>query len=228
MKNDRRKGVRRKPSAWRPSTPYKRGDAARKRDEVFETRGPNLYMIQHLLQFIGEDYNREGLRETPRRVLEAWKFWTSGYDKDPATILKTFADGAKGYDELICQGAIPVWSMCEHHMAPFFGVAHIAYIPKGRIVGLSKMPRLVDIFARRLQVQERLTHQIADAMNEHLKPKAVGVVLRCRHTCIESRGVQKAGSSTTTSALFGLFKTNASARAEFLKFVELADAKATN
>lgn len=165
---------------------------------------------------------REGLRETPDRFAKAWEFLTSGYDQDPEQVLKSFEDGSERYDEMVFQGAVPVWSMCEHHMLPFWGVAHIGYIPNGKIVGLSKFSRLVDIFARRLQVQERLTAQIADALDEHLKPKGVGVVLRCRHGCMESRGIQKSGTVTFTSALRGGLKT-AEARAEFLKFVELAD-----
>lgn len=180
-------------------------------------------LISNLLQHLGEDPRREGLRETPKRVIKAWEFWMSGYSQDPATVLKTFEDGSQNYNEMVFQGAIATWSMCEHHMSPFFGVTHIGYIPNGRIVGLSKLSRVVDIFARRLQVQERMTVQITDALNEHLQPLAVGVVQRCRHTCIESRGVQKAGSMTYTSALRGLFKTDVAARSEFMRFVERAD-----
>ena len=168
-----------------------------------------------LLQFIGEDKNREGLKDTPRRYLEAWKFWTKGYNKNPKDILATFT--ADNYNELIFQGNIPVWSTCEHHLAPFWGTADIGYIPNGRIVGLSKLSRLVDIFARRLQVQERLTCQIADGLREILQPKAVGVVLKCRHSCMESRGIEKAGSTTTTIALRGL--KSIAARSEFMNLV---------
>jgi len=162
--------------------------------------------------------------ETPRRVADAWSHWTSGYQHDPATILKVFKDGGDKYNEMVFQGAIPVYSHCEHHLAPFFGVAHIGYIPgtKG-IVGLSKLARLTDIFARRLQVQERITMQIADALSEHLQPLGVGVVLRCRHLCMESRGVCKTGTITWTSALRGCMN-NASPREEFLRFVGAADA----
>lgn len=181
--------------------------------------------IRDLIESFGEDPDRGGLQETPERVTKAWKFWTSGYGQNPADVLKTFDDGAEGYDELICQGNIPVYSCCEHHMAPFFGVAHIGYIPDKRIVGLSKLSRVTDIFARRLQVQERLTQQIAHSLEEHLKPKAVGVVLRCRHMCMESRGIQRSGTITYTSALLGSFKTHGDARSEFLRFVESCDAK---
>lgn len=176
---------------------------------------------------IGES-NREGLEETPMRALKAWQFWTSGYSVDPASVLKTFADGAENYDELVFVGAIPFYSHCEHHLAPFFGVVHIGYIPDKRILGLSKFARLVEVFARRLQVQERMTQQIACALHDHLKPRAVGVCVRARHLCIESRGIQKPGTITYTQALHGLFKQDAAARSEFLRFVERSDAQATH
>ena len=177
-----------------------------------------------LLKFIGEDPDREGLRETPRRFLQAWQHWTSGYQIDPVSVLKGFEDGSENYDAMVFQGAIPVWSLCEHHLVPFFGVAHIGYIPEGKIIGLSKFSRLVEIFARRLQVQERLTQQIAHAIFDNLKPKGVGVVLRCRHSCMESRGIEKSGSMTYTSSLVGCLKEDQNARSEFLRFVERADA----
>ena len=169
-----------------------------------------------LLQFIGEDPKRGGLRDTPKRYLKAWQHWSSGYGQDPATLLKCFEDGAERYDEMVLVKDIPVYSHCEHHLAPFFGVAHVAYIPDGKIVGLSKVSRLVDMFARRLQVQERLTDQIADAIATHLKPKGVAVVIECRHLCMESRGIQRQGSSTTTSSMRGAFLDNFAARAEFM------------
>ena len=162
---------------------------------------------------------REGLRETPERVMKAWDHWTGGYHIDPEELLKTFEDGAKNYDEIILVRDIPVYSHCEHHLAPFFGVAHVGYIPCGKIVGLSKLPRVVDAFARRLQVQERLTTQVADTINRVLKPKAVGVVIECRHMCMESRGVKQAGTSTRTSALRGAFKDKPEARAEFFALI---------
>jgi GTP cyclohydrolase I len=174
--------------------------------------------IQDLLSHVGEDPRREGLQETPKRYLAALKFWTSGYNQDPKEVLKVFEDGSEGYDEMVFQGNIALWSTCMHHIAPFFGVAHVAYIPSGKIVGLSKLSRLVDIFARRLTVQEKITTQVADALEEHLQARGVGVMLQCRHTCIESRGVQKAGSITTTSALRGLFKQS-DARSEFMSMV---------
>lgn len=173
-------------------------------------------IVTRLLSFVGEDPTRGGLQETPKRVLKAWQFWTSGYKRDPASVLKVFEDGAERVDEMVLVRDIPLYSHCEHHLAPIFGVAHVAYIPVGKIVGLSKLSRLVDIFARRLQVQERLTNQVADALAEHLKPKGVGVVLECRHLCMESRGVCQQGHVTITSALRGVLRNDPAARAEFL------------
>lgn len=158
---------------------------------------------------------REGLRDTPERFARAWEEWTAGYAQSPADVLKTFEDGAEHYDEMLLQRDIPLYSHCEHHLAPFFGVAHIAYIPAGRIVGLSKLSRLVDVFARRLQVQERMTNQIADALDRVLAPIGVAVVLECRHLCMESRGIERAGTLTKTSALRGAIKTQPETRAEF-------------
>lgn len=176
-------------------------------------------IVVRLLQFIGEDVTREGLADTPKRFLKAWREYTRGYHLEPAEVLKTFEDGAHGVDELVMVRDIPVYSMCEHHMAPFFGRAHVGYIPDGKILGLSKFARLVDVFARRLQVQERLTTQIADSLRDALDPRGVAVVLECRHMCMEARGVQAQGSVTTTSALRGVFKHDASARSEFLRLV---------
>lgn len=171
-----------------------------------------------LLQFIGEDPQRGGLVETPKRFLKAWQEYSSGYNKNAADILKVFEDGAEKCDELVLVKDIPVYSHCEHHLAPFFGVAHIGYIPNGRIVGLSKLSRLVDMFAKRLQVQERLTNQVADALEEHLHPLGVGVVIECRHMCMEARGIQRQGASTVTSAMRGALRDQPAARAEMLTF----------
>tara|TARA_R110000787_G_scaffold213115_2_gene322706 strand:+ start:5585 stop:6157 length:573 start_codon:yes stop_codon:yes gene_type:complete len=159
---------------------------------------------------------REGLDETPARVVKAWGTWFGGYDTNPADILKVFEDGAEGVDEMVIEVDIPFYTHCEHHMAPFFGLASVAYIPDGKVLGLSKMNRLVDLFARRLQVQERLTNQIADSLDTMLHPKGVGVLIRARHMCVESRGVQHRGCSTTTSALRGCIKLESDARMEFL------------
>ena len=173
-----------------------------------------------LLQFIGEDPGRGGLAETPGRFLRAWSDWTIGYGQDPKDVLKVFEDGAERCDQLVLVKDIPVYSHCEHHLAPFFGVAHVGYIPNGKIVGLSKISRLVDIFAKRLQVQERLTNQIADTLTEYLDPLGVGVVIECRHMCMESRGIQRQGSTTITSAMRGALLDEPSARAEFLAIMK--------
>lgn len=171
---------------------------------------------RRLLITLGEDPDRPGLQETPSRVAKAWKHWTSGYAEDPAECLKVFEDGAQEYNELIIVRGIPVYSHCEHHLAPFFGKATIGYVPDGKIVGLSKLTRLVNCFAKRLQVQERLTIQIANALMTHLEPKAVGVVIRCRHMCMESRGIRTEGEETVTSAMLGELQPNLALRTEFL------------
>lgn len=184
-----------------------------------DVEGSAADIVTRLLQFIGEDPRRSGLHETPTRVIKAWREWTAGYGKDPKAILKTFEDGAEKVDELVVVRDIPIYSHCEHHLAPFFGIAHIGYIPSGRIVGLSKLVRLADVFAKRLQVQERLTNQIADALVEHLQPSGVGVVVECRHMCMESRGVCKAGATTVTSAMRGALLNKPEARAELMALV---------
>jgi len=171
---------------------------------------------RRFLKSVGEDPDRPGLLETPHRVAKAWKHWTSGYALNPAEVLKTFEDGAEEYNELIVVRNIPVYSHCEHHLAPFFGKATVGYMPAGKIVGLSKLTRLVEGFAKRLQVQERLTIQVANALMEHLQPKAVGVVVRCRHLCMESRGIKTAGEETVTSAMLGELQPNLAMRTEFL------------
>jgi GTP cyclohydrolase I len=165
---------------------------------------------------LGEDPDRPGLSETPARVEKAWKHWTAGYTQNPADLLKTFEDGAEQYNELIVVRNIPVYSHCEHHLAPFFGKATIGYMPDGKIVGLSKLTRLMECFAKRLQVQERLTIQVANALMESLQPKAVGVVIRCRHLCMESRGIRTPGEETVTSAMLGELQPNLAMRTEFL------------
>lgn len=177
-------------------------------------------LIETMLREIGEDPDRPGLKETPNRVLKAWSTWFSGYRQNPADLFKVFDDGAENVDEMVLLTDLPVFSHCEHHMAPFTGVAHVAYIPNGKIVGLSKMARVVDCFARRLQVQERLTNQVADAIVEHLQPLGVGVVVQASHSCMSSRGVKTPpGVLTTTSALRGVLKDDPKARAEFLQLI---------
>ena len=177
------------------------------------------HIKQLLHQIEGQDHEnglREGLRETPARVAKAWEFWTSGYNQDAGAILKVFEDGAEGYDEMVVVKDIPVYSKCEHHLADIFGTATVAYIPNGNIVGLSKISRLVNMHARRLQVQERLTNDIAEDLWTHLEPLGVGVLIKARHMCMESRGICQQGHHTITSALRGVFKSKPAARAEFL------------
>lgn len=175
--------------------------------------------IVRLLQYIGEDPTRGGLKETPARVAKAWRQWTQGYHVDPESVLKVFEDGAEKCDEMVIVKDIPIYSHCEHHLAAIFGTATIAYIPDGKIVGLSKLSRLAEVFARRLQVQERLTNQIADALQTHLQPKGVGVIIKARHLCMESRGICQQGHQTITSALRGVLRTKPEARAEFMNLV---------
>ncbi len=160
--------------------------------------------VKEMLEIIGEDVNREGLLKTPQRVYKAFKFLTQGYEKDPKEILNE-ALFESSNDEMVLVRDIEFYSMCEHHLLPIIGRAHVAYIPDGKVVGLSKIPRMVDVFARRLQIQEQMTEQIADALVEVINPKGVGVVIQARHMCMEMRGVQKVNSTTTTSALRGMF-----------------------
>jgi len=175
--------------------------------------------VRRLLAYIGEDPDREGLLETPVRFLKAWEEYTRGYRMNPEEILKSFEDGAQAVDEMVIVRDIPVYSLCEHHLAPFFGKAYVGYVPRKRILGLSKISRLVEIYGRRLQVQERLTNQIADSLDTHLKPLGVAVVIECRHMCMESRGVRHTGTATVTSALRGSIKANADTRREFLSLI---------
>ena len=172
-----------------------------------------------ILKDIGEDPKREGLQKTPERVAKALQYLTHGYGLDPKAIL----EGAlfhEEYSEMVIVKDIEVYSMCEHHMLPFFGKAHVAYIPNGTIVGLSKIPRVVDAFSRRLQVQERLTIEIRDCIQETLNPKGVAVVIECAHMCMQMRGVQKQNSVTTSSAFTGLFLSNDSTRKEFINLIQ--------
>lgn len=175
------------------------------------------HLITELLKQLDPNAEREGLQETPKRVMKAWRHWCSGYKMDAAEILKVFEDGAEHYDQMVCVKDIPIYSKCEHHLADIFGTATIAYIPDGKIVGLSKLSRLADMFARRLQVQERMTQQIADSLWEHLQPKGVGVVIKARHMCMESRGICQQGHHTITTALHGVIKDDHCARSEFLR-----------
>ena len=176
-------------------------------------------LIEEQLKLMGENPKREGLLRTPRRVAKAMEFFTSGYKKDIATVL----NGAifnEQYSEMVIVKDIDFFSMCEHHMLPFFGRAHVAYIPDGKLVGLSKIPRIVEVFARRLQVQERLTRQIADTLYEYLHPVGVGVVIEARHMCMMMRGVEKQNSVATTSAMLGVFRDDVKTRQEFLELTK--------
>jgi len=170
-----------------------------------------------IIEELGEDTKREGLVKTPERAAKAMQFLTQGYDMDAAEILKG-AMFAEDYDDMVIVKDIELYSLCEHHILPFFGKAHIAYIPNGHIVGLSKLPRIVDVFARRLQVQERLTHDILECINNTLKPKGVAVVIEASHMCMMMRGVQKQNSVTTTSGFRGAFE-KIETRTEFLKLI---------
>ena len=174
-------------------------------------------MYREILGRLGEDPERDGLLQTPARVEKSMAFLTKGYTEDPAKILR----GAMfdvDYDEMVIVKDIEMFSLCEHHMLPFFGKVHVAYIPNGKVIGLSKIPRLVEVFARRLQVQERLTRQIADTIQEAISPQGVGVVIEARHLCMMMRGIEKQNSSTVTSAMVGCFQQKET-RTEFLSLV---------
>jgi GTP cyclohydrolase I len=172
---------------------------------------------REIIDLLGEDATREGLVKTPERAAKAMKFLTGGYEQDPKQILQS-AMFKEDYNEMVLVKDIELYSMCEHHMLPFFGKAHVAYIPNGHIVGLSKIPRVVDVFSRRLQVQERLTEQILDCINSTLKPQGVAVVIEASHMCMMMRGVQKQNSLTTTSGFRGAFK-DTDTRNEFLNLI---------
>ncbi|HTX18391.1 MAG TPA: GTP cyclohydrolase I FolE [Bacteroidota bacterium] len=175
-------------------------------------------LVRQMLVELGEDPSREGLQKTPSRVADSMKFLTKGYSED----VKTLFNGAvfeEKYSEMVIVKDIDFFSLCEHHMLPFYGKIHVAYLPKGKILGLSKIPRLVDMFSRRLQVQERMTQQIAQALFDALKPLGVGVVCEARHLCMMMRGVEKQGSRATTSAMLGDFRSDLKTRSEFLTLV---------
>jgi GTP cyclohydrolase I len=172
-----------------------------------------------VLKKIGENPDREGLLKTPERVAKAMQFLTHGYDINPDDLIRQ-AIFHEEYSEMVIVKDIEIYSMCEHHMLPFFGKAHIAYIPDGKIVGLSKIPRVVDAYARRLQVQERLTIEIRDCVQRTLEPKGVAVVIECSHMCMQMRGVQKQNSVTTSSAFTGLFLKNDATRKEFINLIQ--------
>ncbi|MDO5045577.1 GTP cyclohydrolase I FolE [Campylobacter sp.] len=174
--------------------------------------------VKNMLEIIGEDTNREGLIKTPERVFKAFKFLTQGYEQDPKVVLND-ALFESSNNEMVLMRDIEFYSLCEHHLLPIIGRVHVAYIPNGKVVGLSKIPRMVNIFARRLQIQEQMTEQIASAIQEVIKPKGVGVVIEARHMCVEMRGVEKINSTTTTSALRGCFIKDTDTRKEFFSLI---------
>jgi len=175
-------------------------------------------ITKQLLEEIGEDPNREGLLKTPSRVSKAWSFFSKGYKQNLNRIINDaiFEEDAK---DMVIVRDIEFFSLCEHHLLPFFGKAHVGYIPNGKVIGLSKIPRIIDMYSRRLQVQERLTHQIAEALNMVLNPKGVSIVMEGRHMCMQMRGVEKQNSFASTSAMSGQFKKSAETRAEFLSII---------
>lgn len=175
-------------------------------------------LVHDLLGELGEDPTREGLRRTPARVASMYEFLTKGYKEDVASVVNRAVFKEK-YNEMVIVKDIDFYSLCEHHLVPFFGKCHIAYIPNGKIIGLSKLPRIVDVFSRRLQVQERLTKQIAEAIYKTLDPQGVGVVVEARHLCMMMRGVEKQNSVATTSAMFGTFRNDEKTRMEFLTLI---------
>jgi len=185
------------------------------------TRGAAEQAVQTLLRWAGEDPLREGLRDTPKRVVDAYRDWFSGYSINPSEYLRRTFEEVEGYDEMVVLRDIAFESFCEHHMAPIIGRAHVGYLPTDRVVGISKLARVVDGFARRFQVQEKLTAQIANCISEVLKPRGVGVVIDAVHQCMTTRGVHKRGVSMITSKMLGTFRADASTRAEFLRFIDI-------
>lgn len=185
-------------------------------DKITEALSKNF---KDVISSLGEDVSREGLQKTPERVAKAMQFLTQGYDQNPDDIIRE-AIFHEEYSEMVIVKDIELYSMCEHHMLPFFGKAHVAYIPQGKIVGLSKIPRVVDAYSRRLQVQERLTLEIRDCVERTLNPMGVAVVIEASHMCMQMRGVQKQNSVTTSSAFTGLFLTNHTTRKEFINLIQ--------
>ncbi|MCU1271270.1 MAG: cyclohydrolase 1 [Acidobacteriaceae bacterium] len=175
-------------------------------------------LVREMLVRLGEDPEREGLLRTPERVQKAFQFLTRGYNEDPEALLKN-ALFTVTYDEMVIVKDVEVFSLCEHHMLPFFGKVHVAYIPNGKVIGLSKIPRLIEIFSRRLQIQERLTTQIAEAIQKVVQPQGVGVVIEARHLCMMMRGVEKQHSAAVTSSMLGCFREEQETRTEFLSLI---------
>jgi len=181
--------------------------------------------VRVLLRWAGEDPAREGLRDTPRRVVSAFRDWYSGYGVDPREYLRRTFEETAGYDEMVVLRDIEFESHCEHHMAPIIGRAHVGYLPTSKVVGISKLARVVDAYARRFQVQEKMTAEIAECIDTVLKPRGVGVVVEAVHECMTTRGVHKRGVSMITSKMLGTFRSDARTRSEFLTFIEIRDRK---
>ncbi len=197
----------------------KMGAAVKKLDEQSAVASASTQdLLRELLVRLGEDPDRQGLQKTPERMQKALEYLTKGYHEDPAKLLQG-ALFEVTYDEMVIVKDIEMFSLCEHHLLPFFGKVHVAYIPHGRVVGLSKVPRLVDLFARRLQVQERLTVQIAETIQSAIRPQGVGVVIEARHLCVMMRGVEKQHSSAVTSHMLGSFRASEKTREEFLSLI---------
>jgi len=184
-----------------------------------ETEDPLAAVVRQLLEGLGEDPEREGLQKTPSRVAKALRFLTQGYEIDPEDVIND-AKFTEKYNEMIVVKDIQIYSLCEHHLLPFWGKCHVAYIPTDKIIGLSKVARLVEVFARRLQVQERLTTQIAEIIQRSLNPLGVAVVIEAEHLCMQMRGVQKQGAVAVTSEMLGAFRNNPATRAEFMNFIK--------
>ena len=195
--------------------------AAAKPTSPAVTREQALDAVRTLLRWAGDEPTREGLLDTPKRVVDAYRDWFSGYATDPAEYLGRTFEEVAGYDELIVLRDIPFESFCEHHMAPIIGRAHVGYLPTDKVVGISKLARVVDAFARRFQVQEKMTAQIAHCISEALSPRGVGVVIDATHQCMTTRGVHKRGVSMVTSQMLGTFREDARTRSEFLRFIDI-------
>jgi GTP cyclohydrolase I len=196
---------------------------AAKRDRVTKSQAEDA--VRTLLRWSGEDPAREGLLDTPKRVVEAYKDWFSGYAIDPSAYLRRTFEEMAGYDEMVVLRDIEFESHCEHHMAPIIGRAHVGYLPTNKVVGISKLARVVDVFARRFQVQEKMTAEIARCINDVLQPRGVGVVIEAAHECMTTRGIHKRGVSMITSKMLGTFRSDARTRAEFLTFIDIRDRK---